>query len=68
MKIKMRSLMCGPFGVRQIGEVCTVPEDEGTELVLRGFASEIVAPQKKPAPPVYETAAITQPEKRGRKK
>ncbi|POP53069.1 hypothetical protein C0068_08230 [Zhongshania marina] len=41
MKIKMKSLMCGPSGTRNIGEIVEVAEAEGLALVDGGYAEEV---------------------------
>lgn len=38
MKIRMKTLMAGPRGVRHPGEVCTLPQEEAAMLVEFGFA------------------------------
>jgi len=53
MKIRMKTLMAGPRGVRQPGEVCTLPQSEAAVLVDLGFA-ECLEPEEireaKPEP------------------
>lgn len=54
MKIRMKTLMAGPLGVRQPGEVCTLPRSEAAVLVDLGFAEclepEEVREEAKPEP------------------
>lgn len=50
MKIRMKTLMCGPSGTAMPGEVIDRPLQEAEALVKGGFAEPM------PEPTTYETA------------
>lgn len=41
MKIKMLTLQAGPQGVREAGQIYTVPDKEAKQLVDGGYAVEV---------------------------
>ena len=68
MRVKMRTLYCGPGGIVQPGGVATMPPDEAENLIEQGFAEPVGRAER------VETAEASQPGqaavrtgKRGRK-
>ena len=41
MKVKMLTLQAGPQGVREVGQIYTVPDKEAKELIEGGYAVEV---------------------------
>lgn len=41
MKIKMRTLSISPLGIRKVGSIVEVSEQEGRDLVNGGYAEEL---------------------------
>ena len=64
MKIKLTTLMCGPDGNAQPGDVIHVEPGRGRALVAGNFAVEIIESSMPagPAEPQPETAVIAPPE------
>lgn len=68
MRVKMRTLYCGPDNIVHPGGVATMPPDEAKNLIEQGFAEPVGRVEG------VETAEASQPEhaavrtgKRGRK-
>ena len=68
MRVKMRTLYCGPDGIVQPGGEANLPTDEARALLERGYADPVARAER------VETAEASQPEqaavrtgKRGRK-
>ena len=49
MRVKLKSLYARPEGIKQIGEVITVSDKEGKELVNGGFAIALNEPKVEKA-------------------
>lgn len=62
MKIIMLTLMSGPDGTAQPGDVLDVLDEIGSGLVSGGYASRVIEPTAKAASPVVERAIIAQHE------
>lgn len=77
MKIKMRTILAGPGGVAQPGQIIDRPEEEAKQLVERGYAVYVTPPRpkvgeesitKEPEAAVVEQAeAAVMPRAKGRK-
>lgn len=58
MRVKLRTLMAGPAGVFQPGQVLTVSTETGQALIAGGYAE----PVAEAARPAAETAELPQGE------
>ena len=64
MRVKLKTLMAGPSGVGQIGQVITVGDDEGKQLLAGGFA-ELVDVSAMNAAMGVSIALITSGKRKG---
>ena len=55
MRVKLRTLLCGPDFSAGAGDTINVPSSVGDDLVLGGYA-ELVDEGPRETPPVFETA------------
>lgn len=60
MKIKLLTLMAGPAGTYNAGQVIDMPEAQAEELICGGYALACEMPAKKAV--VMETATVQPPE------
>ncbi len=62
MKVRMKTLMAGPDGVLQPGQVVDLPVEQAETLIAGGFAVAVEVAQKLESPPVAVEGA-PEPEK-----
>jgi hypothetical protein len=58
MKIKMRTLLAGPFGNANPGDVIDLPDANGAALVAGGYADAVVEAVNVSAPAPVERAVV----------
>jgi hypothetical protein len=68
MRVKLRTIYASPQFTADAGAVIELPDKEGDELVLRGYAVEIQekAPQSEPGKVEGEDQAPKKPKAKGK--
>lgn len=62
MRVKMKTMMCGPSGNFAIGQVADFDEVQAQALIYGGYAEAVDQPQVAAVVSAPETAAVAAPE------
>lgn len=63
MLIKYKSISCGPDGSFQPGDTRTVPDAEGVQLVIGGYAENITPREQAVAAPIEHAISPKSPKR-----